>query len=169
RLKGPEVGAATLGDRLVLALPLPEPLPEKPELRYYAVRTSGPHGDRSEYSNQAILVPRTPPPPPAETQVKPRGAGAEGGGTPPADGAGAPGDPGDPRLRRLSARLPGQGFRPAAPRRGRRGSGLRRHHRPLRPELHLRRDRGSLARPVDRERDQERGRDQVRGPLPAAR
>src|SRR4051812_28242450 len=34
KLKGPEVGAATQGDRIVIALPLPEPLPEKPGLLY---------------------------------------------------------------------------------------------------------------------------------------
>ncbi|MEA2691765.1 MAG: large repetitive protein [Acidobacteriota bacterium] len=77
KLKGAEVGAATLGDRIVIALPLPDPLPEKAELHYFAVKTFGPHGDESDLSKQAVIQPRTPPPPPATTAVTPRGDGVE--------------------------------------------------------------------------------------------
>jgi fibronectin type 3 domain-containing protein len=84
KLKGAEVGAATLGDRIVIALPLPEPLPEKAELHYFAVKAFGPHGDESALSNQVVIQPRTPPPAPATTTVTPRGDGVEVAWTDPA-------------------------------------------------------------------------------------
>jgi hypothetical protein len=67
-LAGKELGAATLGNQLLIDLPLPEPLPAAPAnaaVHDYAVRTYGPQGDRSELSNQALLRPKTAPPPPA--------------------------------------------------------------------------------------------------------
>ena len=90
KLKGAEVGAATLGDRIVIALPLPEPLPEKAELHYFAVKAFGPHGDESDLSKQVVIQTRTPPPPPATTTVTPRGDGVEVVWTEPAGPLGPP-------------------------------------------------------------------------------
>jgi predicted small lipoprotein YifL len=56
-----DVGAASFGDRLIIALPLPDPLEDPARARYYGVRTVGADGDRSELSNLAALVPRKPP------------------------------------------------------------------------------------------------------------
>ncbi|HTQ81025.1 MAG TPA: hypothetical protein VMM92_13585 [Thermoanaerobaculia bacterium] len=87
KLKGAEVGGATLGDRLILTLPLPDPIPaDKPELRYYGVRTLGSKNDRSDFSNQVVITPKSPPAPPAQTAVKPRGDGVEVSWTDPAGG-----------------------------------------------------------------------------------
>ncbi|HEV7518843.1 MAG TPA: hypothetical protein VGR07_21320 [Thermoanaerobaculia bacterium] len=90
KLKGAEVGAAALGDRIVITLPLPEPFPEKAELHYFAVKTFGPHGDPSDLSNQAVIQPRMPPPPPATTTITPRADGVEVTWTEPAGPLGAP-------------------------------------------------------------------------------
>jgi hypothetical protein len=72
-LTGKDLGAATLGNLLLIDLPLPEPLPAAAAadvpVRDYAVRTFGPKGDRSELSNQALLAPKTPPSPPAGVTV----------------------------------------------------------------------------------------------------
>jgi hypothetical protein len=72
-LAGKDLGAATLGNQLVIDLQLPEPLPAaaaaNAPVHDYAVRTFGPKGDRSELSNQALLAPKTPPPPPEEVKV----------------------------------------------------------------------------------------------------
>jgi hypothetical protein len=56
-----DVGAVTFGDRLIIALPLPDPLEDPARARYYGIRTVGADGDRSELSNVAALVPRKPP------------------------------------------------------------------------------------------------------------
>ena len=56
-----DVGAATFGDRLIIDLPLPEPLEEPARAHYFAVRTIGKNGDHSDLSNVAVLVPRKPP------------------------------------------------------------------------------------------------------------
>jgi hypothetical protein len=98
KLKGPEVGAATQGDRLVVALPLPQPLPAQPELYWFAVRTTGPKGDRSEFSNQAVIQPKAPPPPPATTAVAARADGIAVTWTEPAPSPGAPTPPASPIL-----------------------------------------------------------------------
>jgi hypothetical protein len=66
-LASKDLGAATMGNQLVIDLPLPEPLPATPAnapAHDYAVRAYGPQGDRSELSNQALLRPKTPPRPP---------------------------------------------------------------------------------------------------------
>jgi len=66
-LTSKDIGAATLGNQLIVDLPLPEPLPAATATaptRDFAVRTYGPKGDRSALSNQALLVPKTPPQPP---------------------------------------------------------------------------------------------------------
>ncbi|HEV3455761.1 MAG TPA: hypothetical protein VHG32_04335 [Thermoanaerobaculia bacterium] len=73
-----DLGAATLGKLLIVDLPLPEPLPATPEgapARDYAVRTFGPKGDRSAFSNQALLKPKTPPQPPEGVTVAPQADG----------------------------------------------------------------------------------------------
>jgi predicted small lipoprotein YifL len=84
---GPQdVGPATFGSRLLVPLTLPEPLPETPEAHYFAVRTTGPTGDRSELSNQVVIVPATPPSAPERLSVtaRPDGVLVEWSGT---DGA----------------------------------------------------------------------------------
>ncbi len=61
RLEAADIAPATIGDRLVVALPpLADPLPQPPQARYYAVRTFGPEGDRSEISNVVAIVPKAP-------------------------------------------------------------------------------------------------------------
>jgi hypothetical protein len=63
-LAGKDLGAATLGNQLLIDLPLPD-LPAAPAAaapaRDYGVRAFGPKGDRSELSNQVVLVPQVPP------------------------------------------------------------------------------------------------------------
>ena len=72
-----DIGPVTFGDRLVVAVPLPSPLPEPAQAHDYAVRTLGPEEDRSDPSNVVTLVPRTPPAPPEQMTVTPRGDGIE--------------------------------------------------------------------------------------------
>lgn len=66
------IGAATFGDRLIIDLPLPEPLEEPARAHHFAVRTVGASGDRSELSNQVVLVPRKPPAAPADVSATAR-------------------------------------------------------------------------------------------------
>ena len=116
KLDAKEVTAATTGNRIDLELDLTQPFPVPPVAHFYAVKTSGPKGDASEYSNQSVLAPKTPPLPPADVTVTPRAdailvewvpavqppappaPGAKPGTTPPAAAAGgAPGaKPGTP-------------------------------------------------------------------------
>jgi len=77
KLKGAEVGAATQGDRIVVDLPIPEPFPERAEVHYFTVKTLGPHGDASGYSNQVVILPRPAPAPPANTKIMARTEGVE--------------------------------------------------------------------------------------------
>ncbi|MEA2558878.1 MAG: hypothetical protein QOH06_382 [Acidobacteriota bacterium] len=65
-----DVGPATFGNRILIPLPLPEPI--TPEARFYSVRTTGPTGDRSEFSNQVAIVPGTPPAAPERLSVTAR-------------------------------------------------------------------------------------------------
>jgi len=102
-LTSKELGAATLGNQLIIDLPLPEPLPaaivtapaKEPAgtptatatagaasataaaspTRDYAVRAYGPKGDRSALSNQAMLIPKVPPQPPEGVTVTPQADG----------------------------------------------------------------------------------------------
>jgi hypothetical protein len=77
-LTGKELGTATLGNQLIVDLPLPEPLPAAGATgptHDYAVRTYGPKGDRSGFSNQVLLLPQTPPQPPAAVTVTPQADG----------------------------------------------------------------------------------------------
>jgi hypothetical protein len=63
------------GDRLVIPLPLAGDFPEVPEVHYFAVRTVVGEQNRSEYSNQAVLVPRPPPAAPGGLVAEARGDG----------------------------------------------------------------------------------------------
>jgi fibronectin type 3 domain-containing protein len=92
KLKGKDVGAATQGDRIVVELPYPE----KTEFHYFTVKTLGPHGDPSGYSNQVVILPRPAPAPPAEIKITGRVDGVEITWTEPAAAPLAPGTPGTP-------------------------------------------------------------------------
>ncbi len=92
-IEAADVAAVTAGDRLLLDLPLPDPLPAA-EARYYAVRTVGPTGEESAFSNQVVIAPQTPPAPPAPIRVVPQDDGVLVEWTAPATTAGAPGTPG---------------------------------------------------------------------------
>ena len=78
-LETADVGAATYGDHVLLALPLPEGDSAAPKTRYYGVRTVGKSGDRSELSNLAVLVTKAPPPSPQQVTAtgRPEGVAVE--------------------------------------------------------------------------------------------
>jgi hypothetical protein len=62
KLEGADLQAVVFGDRLQVPLPLPEAVAgATPPARYYAVRTVGKDGDRSEPSNIAGVLPKVPP------------------------------------------------------------------------------------------------------------
>jgi hypothetical protein len=63
-IAGPELAQVIVGERIVVPLPLPATFPPVPEALYLAVRTVAAGEDRSEMSNQAVIVPRVPPPAP---------------------------------------------------------------------------------------------------------
>jgi len=76
KIEGADLTAATEGSRVSVLLPLPEtPAGAAPQVLYFAVRTLGKSGDRSELSNIASLVPKTPPKAPERVSVTPRGDG----------------------------------------------------------------------------------------------
>jgi hypothetical protein len=89
RVEGADLTTATSGDRLVLSLPAPTvtavapsttpgtvgAASAPPEAHYFAIRTFGQEGDRSELSNVASVVPKAPPPPPERVTVTPRADG----------------------------------------------------------------------------------------------
>jgi hypothetical protein len=58
-LKAADLPGVTFGDRVLVTLPLTEPVQTR--AIFFSVRTLGPKGDRSEPSNQVALVPKTPP------------------------------------------------------------------------------------------------------------
>jgi predicted small lipoprotein YifL len=75
-VKGADLTSATTGDRLTVTLPLPTaegttPLPAS----YFAVRTYGKDGDRSDFSNVVSLLPKAPPAAPERLVVTPRADG----------------------------------------------------------------------------------------------
>jgi len=94
KVAGADLTAATSGDRIVITLPVP-PAPAKPapaatpapattpapgatpplQAHYFAVRTLGQEGDRSEISNVSAVVPKTPPPAPERLTVTARADG----------------------------------------------------------------------------------------------
>ncbi|HSF43621.1 MAG TPA: hypothetical protein VLT87_27755 [Thermoanaerobaculia bacterium] len=62
KVSGTDLSSYIFGDRIVIDLPLPEMTADtRPEARYFAVRTVGKDGDRSDLSNVAAVVPKTPP------------------------------------------------------------------------------------------------------------
>ncbi|HXU31923.1 MAG TPA: hypothetical protein VN851_15225 [Thermoanaerobaculia bacterium] len=71
-----DIGAATLGDKVVLMLPIVE-AEAGVTVRHFQVRTVGPLGDRSEPSNMTRILPRTPPAPPAEIVATPKATGID--------------------------------------------------------------------------------------------
>jgi hypothetical protein len=78
-----DLPAVTFGSRVVIPIPLPE-APEAPaQARFYAVRTIGATGERSDFSNQAAIVPGTPPAAPERLSVtgRPDGVLVEWSGT----------------------------------------------------------------------------------------
>jgi hypothetical protein len=76
KLEGADLAAATDGGRINVLLPLPEaPAGAVPQAWYFAVRTVGKNGDRSDLSNVAALVPKAPPPAPERVTVTARGDG----------------------------------------------------------------------------------------------
>ncbi|HEX5758191.1 MAG TPA: hypothetical protein VF121_03260 [Thermoanaerobaculia bacterium] len=86
RLQGPDLAQAAAGDRLLLRLPAP-PVPAAGAVaHHYVVRTLGPEGDRSAFSNQAILLTQAPPPAPEELNVTPTAEGVEITWRPPSHG-----------------------------------------------------------------------------------
>jgi hypothetical protein len=78
-----DLATATFGNRILVSLPLPETPPAAPEARFYAVRTTGPTGDRSDLSNLVAIVPGTPPAAPERLSVtaRPDGVLVEWSGT----------------------------------------------------------------------------------------
>lgn len=74
-LSGEDLSAAVVGDHLVFRRILPEDPTTPPQVLYLAIRSATSERDVSELSNQVVLVPRLPPPPPEELEVS---AEAEG-------------------------------------------------------------------------------------------
>ncbi len=75
-LRGSELTAAVVGDRIQIRLPLAEPLAAEPLANIFAVRTI--KGDEtSMISNRVTLVPIEPPSPPRNLQVRPTADGIE--------------------------------------------------------------------------------------------
>jgi hypothetical protein len=90
-----DLATATFGSRILISIPLPEKpaaapgaTPAIPAIpaRYYAVRTIGTTGEKSDFSNQVAIVPGTPPAAPERLSVtgRPDGVLVEWSGT---DGA----------------------------------------------------------------------------------
>lgn len=76
-LAGAELAAAIAGDRIRLTWKLPDPLPDPPVARAFAVKTRAARGATSDFSNVAVLVPRPAPPAPAELTVTALKAGVQ--------------------------------------------------------------------------------------------
>jgi len=91
KLSGADLTAATEGTRISVLLPLPEAAAGStatgttttgtaataptPQAQYFAIRTYGKDGDKSELSNVAALVPKAPPPAPERVTVTARADG----------------------------------------------------------------------------------------------
>ncbi len=70
-LRGVELEAALIGDRIQIRLPLAEELPAEPAIHYFGVRTL--KGDEtSDYSNLVGVIPVEPPPAPANLRADAR-------------------------------------------------------------------------------------------------
>jgi hypothetical protein len=76
KIEGADLTAAIEGSRVNVQLPLPEiAAGSPPQALYFAARTAGKNGDRSDLSNVASLVPKAPPPAPERVAVTPRADG----------------------------------------------------------------------------------------------
>ena len=75
-LAAADLGAATVGDKIVLTLPVAE-AEAGVTVRHFQIRTVGPRGDRSEPSNIARILPRRPPEPPSEIVATPKSTGID--------------------------------------------------------------------------------------------
>ena len=75
-LRGAELSAAVVGDRLQFRLPLADQLPAEPAASIFGVRTIK-GSDVSAVSNRVTLIPIEPPPPPRNLRTVARAAGVE--------------------------------------------------------------------------------------------
>lgn len=75
-LETADIGAATLGDKVVMTLPIAE-AEAGVTVRHFQIRTIGPLGDRSEPSNMTRILPRKPPEPPTEIVATPKSTGID--------------------------------------------------------------------------------------------
>jgi len=88
KIDGADLTSATAGSRIEISLPLPTttaptpapatgttPTTPAPLASYYAVRTYGRDGDKSDLSNVSFVVPKAPPAAPTRVTVTPRGDG----------------------------------------------------------------------------------------------
>lgn len=82
-----EIAAVSSGDRLTLRLPVS--IPERPEARWYAVRTAV-EGETSGFSNQAVAVVEAPPAAPSGLELEARAEGVEVRWSAPPAAAGEP-------------------------------------------------------------------------------
>jgi hypothetical protein len=89
RLETADLPQVTYGDRILVTVPLTEPI--EPRSVYLAVRSFGPAGEESEFSNQAALVTAAPPPAPQQVTVTPVAEGIRVEWSPPAGMEGATG------------------------------------------------------------------------------
>ncbi len=71
-----DIAAATLGDKVLLTLPIAE-AEAGVTVRHFQIRTIGPLGDRSEPSNTTRILPRKPPAPPTEIVATPKATGID--------------------------------------------------------------------------------------------
>lgn len=90
-LRAAELTGAVYGDRLVVTLPLPSPLPEPPQAHLFAVRTAAVGDYLSAFSNRAAIVPRPPPAPPTGLAATARAEGIEVAWEPGTEAAGLAG------------------------------------------------------------------------------
>lgn len=75
-LRGSELNAAVVGDRIQIRLPLADSLPAEPLANIFAVRTLK-GNETSAISNRVTLVPIEPPPPPRNLQATPTSGGID--------------------------------------------------------------------------------------------
>lgn len=67
-LRGTELGSAVAGDRIRIRVPLADELPAEPQVHYFGVRTLKGE-ETSDVSNLVGLIPREPPPAPANLRA----------------------------------------------------------------------------------------------------
>ncbi|HEX2641984.1 MAG TPA: hypothetical protein VHU81_03255 [Thermoanaerobaculia bacterium] len=74
-LKATDLPGVTYGDHVLVTLPLSEPVQTR--ALFFVVRTLGPKGDRSDPSNQVVLVPKAPPAAPQQVTTTPVSEGIQ--------------------------------------------------------------------------------------------